>query len=89
MKIIGTDNNGQYVLTATGDEVAYISGHSSRSVSIIVGDTINVSAIYHRLIFLQEAEEDLDKAQIDLRRIADLLDPISQTIAHTLKEPGS
>lgn len=79
MKIIGLTNTG-YLLTATKAEVSnfigyYWEGDDGHPV-LGAGHEIQVGKMYGRLRDLARAEEEMDKKAKELRRIADLLEPL-------------
>lgn len=94
MKIIGTAANEAFIVTATETELARVAGAnglrsyaSSGLPMIAVGATIDVNAMYNRLVALHAAEDELAKAQKTLRAVADLIDPIRPTITEAQQEP--
>lgn len=89
MKIIGTTaGRGQYLVSASDDELARVAGHpygtqlrESMRRDIQIGDDIEVDAMYDRLKGIRACEKRLIEAQATLRAVADLIGPVASYIA--------
>lgn len=89
MKIIGDTGKG-YIIEATHEEVSNLIGYSSRYANgyerPYVGDTIQISKMFHQLHDLENNRPKLRKTVETLRGIADLLEPVIPVIEKEIKE---
>jgi hypothetical protein len=93
MKILGeTTHRGYehaYIVDISNDELQEIMGYKyvdSKCPSVKIGDEINVSAIFHKLIRFNENGEELKKIAKQLKDFAALLEPLDPIINEKIQE---
>lgn len=84
MIIIG-DAGTEVIVSATREELAHIAGFFNQysqgiSGTLVVGQTIEVNAIYTKVKAIADAGGKLISVQSTLRAVADVLDPIVPVI---------
>lgn len=84
MKIIGSAGRDEFIVSANATELARIAGFYYGSEKgcppILIGASIEVSAMYDRLRKLSEAAGQMRRVQQTLRAVADLIEPIPPAI---------
>jgi len=87
MKIIATTGRSGFVVTVTADELARVAGfpyntqyREAARRDLCIGDVIEVSAMYDRLIGIRQSEKRLTEAQATLRAVADLIGPVADCV---------
>ena len=92
MKIIGSINNNEFIITATHTEVAKIIGYDStyslrdKKIELSIGMDVQVSPLWEALSVSRTRKADLEKMSAELRRVAGRVDTINQAIASPIVE---
>jgi len=88
MKIIGTGENGSYLISATKEEIANLWGYNayneSSSSCYTIGTEIKVAECWKKLRYLTENKEVLQAATDKLRNIADHLEVMNPIVQDAL-----
>lgn len=86
MKIIAKNKAG-FILQATPEEVAMITGNSPASLIADEGDEIQVGALYNQLIRMKDNEVALAAAKQTLTDVNESLDTVTSIVKAVADEP--
>lgn len=83
--IVEQGSYGKYLIEANVTELHHITGKHGYE-RFVVGDQIDVSALFNRINRLHENKENVEKCQKQLRALADLLESFDPVVRKVFEQ---